>query len=80
MQSAIMELTPLLSGEELEALEKAQNAWKAYKDLQVDFAGVSFEGGSIQPLIRSTELESLTLQRLVSLKATIKERREMQDE
>ncbi len=46
-----------------DALLEAQRAWLTYRDAACDVHASSFEGGSLQPLIRSTCLTELTVQR-----------------
>lgn len=48
-------------------LERSQTAWKLYRDAQADLLARQFEGGSIQPLIRSSELERLTIARTAEI-------------
>lgn len=49
--------------------EAAQAGWENYRDQQVTFAGLQYEGGSMRPLIEGSEREALTLQRVAELKA-----------
>lgn len=56
-------------------LKSAQQAWISYRDREANFVAAEYEGGSIQPLIRSSELAALTRERRARLEAMIKDRR-----
>lgn len=55
--------------------QAAHNAWVAYRDREAHFVAAEYEGGSIQPLIRSSELAALTRERRARIEAMIKDRR-----
>ena len=71
---AMAELGGLIDEDHL--CQAAQEAWEIYRDREADFAAGEFEGGSIQPLIRATELSVLTRERVARIEATIKDRRQ----
>ena len=56
-----------------QSLKTAQLAWVKFRDLQCEHEASASEGGSIQPLIRSTCLIDLTRQRSKELKALLEE-------
>ncbi|WP_426051565.1 lysozyme inhibitor LprI family protein [Brevundimonas sp. SL161] len=73
LAKAVTELEGLI-GEDLN-LHAAQEAWVAYRDREAHFAAAEYEGGSIQPLIRSSELAALTRERRARVEAMINDRR-----
>ena len=56
-------------------LQRVQEAWESYRDEAAEMAAAEVRGGSIQPLIRSGELTSLTRERLARVLADIEDRR-----
>ena len=54
-------------------LIKAENDWIKYRDSHCKFEASFYEGGSMQPMIYSSCLESVTMDRIKELKAAIKE-------
>lgn len=54
-------------------LIKAENDWIKYRDSHCKFEASFYEGGSMQPMIYSGCLESVTMDRIKELKAAIKE-------
>jgi uncharacterized protein YecT (DUF1311 family) len=54
-------------------LIKAENDWIKYRDSHCKFEASFYEGGSMQPMIYSSCLESVTMDRINELKAAIKE-------
>ncbi|MFM7015041.1 MAG: lysozyme inhibitor LprI family protein [Bacteroidota bacterium] len=54
-------------------LIKAENDWIKYRDSHCKFEASFYEGGSMQPMIYSGCLESLTADRIKELKEAIKE-------
>lgn len=75
LNEALVELRGLLSDEEEAQMDEAQDRWAAYRNAEADFIASEFEGGSMQPLIRSGEGISLTEERLKRVRATIAERK-----
>jgi uncharacterized protein YecT (DUF1311 family) len=73
LAQAVAELEGLV-GEEPD-LQAAQEAWIAYRDREADFAAAEYEGGSIQPLIRGSELAALTRERRARVEAMVTDRR-----
>lgn len=61
---------------QLSALKAAQNNWENYARSQAEFAASEFEGGSIAPLIFSTEMEAVTISRTGELKRIFNEMKE----
>jgi uncharacterized protein YecT (DUF1311 family) len=54
-------------------LIKAENDWIKYRDSHCKFEASFYEGGSMQPMIYSSCLESVTMERIKELKEAIKE-------
>ena len=54
-------------------LIKAENDWIKYRDSHCNFEASFYEGGSMQPMIYSGCLESVTMDRIKELKEAIKE-------
>jgi uncharacterized protein YecT (DUF1311 family) len=54
-------------------LIKAENDWIKYRDSHCKFEASFYEGGSMQPMIYSSCLESETINRIKELKEAIKE-------
>lgn len=55
------------------SLREAQRAWIKYRDLACEVEGWSFRGGSMEPLIVSTCLASLTNERTRLLRGLVEE-------
>lgn len=56
-----------LSQEDMEALRKEEREWIAFKDQEVQAAGLENEGGSLQPLVEATKAAELTKARVYEL-------------
>lgn len=69
------ELVALLDSKEKALLVKAQREWIKFRDADCVFVANDFEGGSMQPLIYSTCLESNTKQRTAQLKSILEDRK-----
>lgn len=54
-----------------ERLRAAQRAWIAYRDASADFEALLFEGGSLAPVIRASELADRTRQRVDELRRVL---------
>lgn len=54
-------------------LIKAENDWIKYRDSHCGFEASFYEGGSMQPMIYSSCLESVTKDRIKELKEALKE-------
>jgi len=65
------ELAEKLGPSEKERLKAAQRAWIKFRDLQCEFEASRYEGGSIQPLVRSSCLAQVTKQRNEDLRRMI---------
>jgi uncharacterized protein YecT (DUF1311 family) len=68
-------LLRLLSPTERVLQDDTQRTWEAYRDHQANFAAAQFEGGTIQPLVRATELERLTIERAAILETDLEFKR-----
>ena len=62
-----------LEAGQLAALHFAQKNWEEYRLAQAQFAAAEFEGGTMKPLIYSSEYESLTVRRTGELKVIFQE-------
>jgi len=54
---------------EMSSLKQAERAWLSYRDLQCKAAGQRNEGGSMQPLIETECLTTLTEHRIAEIKS-----------
>ncbi len=55
----------------LPMVDVVQKAWLEYRRQHVEFVGHQYEGGSIQPLIKNSEYESLTRRRIAEVESMI---------
>lgn len=78
MERAIiaLEQSGWLEERQLSALQNAQESWEEYAKSQAEFAAAEFDGGSIAPLVYSSELEAVTISRTGELKRMLQEMRE----
>ncbi|SRR5260221_266145 len=77
LEYVIVGLKEYYSPEEIERFEDAQKAWLAYRDKHAAFLAAQYAGGSIQPLIHASALESVTIARIVELEAELSQAREL---
>jgi len=68
MENIIAKLKIYHMPSEFASLEEAQSVWETYRDKQASFAASQFEGGSMQPMIYSGELERITIERTALLR------------
>ncbi len=73
VESALIELRRFLSEDELEALERSQVAWMAFRQAQGDFAGSQWQGGSIQPLMINLEVVNVSKRRAIEIREIFKD-------
>ena len=73
LDKAYRQLMTSLSADHHTQLEKAQQAWLAFRDAEAEFRSSLFAGGSIQPLVYSEALTELTEQRTEQLDALFQE-------
>ena len=64
LQEVIEQFKKFYSPEETEQFEKAQEAWREYQLKNASFLAARYEGGTIQPLIYSSALESAAVARI----------------
>ena len=76
LETTICQLKEYLSPEEAARLDDANAAWRDYIQKHAHFAAAQHEGGSIQPLILASALESVTVARIVELEVELKQFRE----
>lgn len=78
MERAIiaLERSGWMSEAQIAALKETQGKWEKYAQAQAEFAAVEFEGGTMAPLVYSSELESATVSRTGELKRMLEEMRE----
>ena len=76
LASALSEYSTVLPPEEAEAFVVAQSAWEQYRSAQVNFEAQQVAGGSMEPLIRHSEEEAITLKRVAEITAMVERRKE----
>jgi len=64
----------ILTKKEKPLLIQAEKDWVKFRNSHCKFDASQYKGGSIQPLIYSSCLEELTKERIVEIKASIKDR------
>jgi len=67
------ELIRKVGASEKQKLKATQRAWIKFRDLQCELEASNYEGGSIQPLIRSSCLAQVTKQRNEDLRRMIED-------
>ena len=72
LETIIAELKEYFSPEEIARLDETTEAWRNYQRKHAEFLTSQYEGGSIQPLIYASALESLTIARIVELETELK--------
>ena len=77
LESVIAGLVEYYSPEEIERFDDAQKTWLAYREKHAAFLAAQYEGGSIQPLIHASALDSVTIARIVELEAELSQAREL---
>lgn len=78
LDEAIVRFRQLLDEREEQFFEAAQSAWESYRDRQAEFAAAEVEGGTMAPLVISSEKELMTEARARELDAAFKERADRQ--
>lgn len=73
LEATIAELKEYLSPQENMRLDEANEAWCNYQKKHAEFLAFQYEGGSIQPLIYASALESVTIARIVELETELKQ-------
>lgn len=78
MERAIiaLEQSKWIEERQIASLKTTQRNWEKYAKSQAEFAAAEFNGGSIAPLVYSSELESVTISRTGELKRMLQEMRE----
>jgi uncharacterized protein YecT (DUF1311 family) len=74
----IEQIKTFFSPEECEHFDKANQAWKTYQKIHANFVASQYEGGSIQPLIHASALETVTIARIVELETELKSMKDTQ--
>ena len=67
------QLLPKLEAAHQEKLKAAQRAWVTFRDADCEYEAFAFEGGSMQPLIRYSCLETATKARTAQLLGFLKD-------
>lgn len=67
------QLLPKLEAAHQEKLKAAQRAWITFRDADCEYEAFAFEGGSMQPLIRYSCLETATKARTAQLRGFLKD-------
>ena len=73
LNKVYQQLLPKLEAPHKEKLKAAQLAWLSFRDAHCEFEAFAFEGGSMQPLIRSGCLETVTRDRIKQLRAALRD-------
>jgi len=73
LETTIAELKEYLPPKCIADLDSANEAWHIYQLKHAEFLASRYEGGTIQPLIYSSALESVTIARIVELEAELKD-------
>lgn len=72
LQAVIEKFKKFYSPEEAVQFDEAQGAWREYQLKNASFLAARYEGGTIQPLIHASALESAAVARIVELEAELK--------
>jgi uncharacterized protein YecT (DUF1311 family) len=75
MQFILGELQQYLARGERFRFFEVQAAWEKYREEQSEYASSIAEGGSMQPMLRSSERERLTIERAAALQTELDFRR-----
>lgn len=75
MERAIiaLERSGWMDERQVATLKVTQQSWEDYAKSQAEFAAAEFDGGSMAPLVFSSELESVTISRTGELKRMLNE-------
>lgn len=73
LNKVYQQLLPKIEGEHKEKLRLAQRAWIAFRDAHCEYEAFAFEGGTMQPLIRFSCLETATRERTKQLRGALQE-------
>lgn len=74
LAQAIENLKAYMEPEEIEALDASQAAWRAYQEKYAEAVTIQYGAGTIRPMLYATELESITIARVIELKAEYNQR------
>jgi uncharacterized protein YecT (DUF1311 family) len=72
LDKVIEQIKDYFSPEKCVRFDKVNQAWWIYLQSHADFSASEYEGGSIQPVIYASTLETATIARLVELEAELK--------
>lgn len=73
LNTQYQKLLKCLPAERKELLKAAQRDWVKYRDSEAQFDASSWEGGTAEPMARSSSMEETTSQRVKELNDQIKE-------
>lgn len=76
LDETLTDLGTLLCEREVEALERAQRAWKAFRKRDMTFAASEYYGGSMATLVAIAHGAALTQERIKTLQAALADRKE----
>lgn len=76
LDEVLTDLGTLLSDRETEALERAQRAWKAFRQRDMTFVAAEYYGGSIAPLVAISHGTAMTEDRINVMRADLAGRKE----
>ena len=74
LNKTYQQLAAMLDDEQKAQLKTAETAWLKYRDLNCEFVGDQYKGGSIRPMIAAICLADVTNSRTTELKNQIKDR------
>ena len=74
LNQVYQKLVAMLDDEEKAQLKDAQTAWLKYRDLNCEFVGNQYKGGTMQPMIQAMCLTDVTKTRTSELRIQIKDR------
>jgi uncharacterized protein YecT (DUF1311 family) len=67
LTALVLDLMQRLSLDEAAWLQKAQNQWQAFRQVESEREAKAWEGGSIRPLMINAKFEAMTRERIASL-------------
>jgi uncharacterized protein YecT (DUF1311 family) len=71
LNQVVSQLKEYFSPDESADFDRAHAAWRTYQTQNAEFLAARYEGGSIQPLIHASALESAAIARIVELEAEL---------
>jgi uncharacterized protein YecT (DUF1311 family) len=75
LDEIVDQLAERLSEHELDRFMHAHSSWNDYRERYAQFVADQYHGGSIQPLVHASTLETITSARIAELKLELEDRR-----